>query len=266
MNSFFRKGRDYYMKTTIKVVLIVVSIMALSACNKPLNQGSSDNPSSQSDESNTSKTGQKLAVKTFSSSEGFSCEVHILSSKKGNILIDPGFYDNELAEYVESIGGLDAILITHGHWDNIHALDSIVKANLDAEVFMHELDVPFLRDPHLNCSDINGFSLLVDTKPKTLTEGFYTISGYNIEVLHTPGHTKGSSSFYLPEENILFSGDTFMIPFVGSANHPTGSETDRKTTINQFKERDFRGDMKIYPGHRGNTTYNEMMQTNIDLQ
>ncbi|MBC1982106.1 MBL fold metallo-hydrolase [Listeria welshimeri] len=255
------------MKTISKAVLIIISIMALSACKNLLNQDSINTPSATpSNKSNNTKAKAGLSVKTFSSSEGFSCEVHVLSSEKGNILVDPGFYDNELAEYVKSIGGLDVILITHGHWDNIHALDAIVKANPNAEVFIHELDIPFLRDPHLNCSDINGFSLLVDTKPKTFTEGFYTFSGYHIEVMHTPGHTIGSSSFYLPEENILFSGDTFMLPFVGSADHPTGSETDRNTTINQFKERDFRDDMKIYPGHRGNTTYKEMMEKNIDLQ
>lgn len=257
------------MKNMLKVILIAVSFLCLSSCANPLNKNSSNTPpvpASQSGEQNNNKTSTEFTVKTFSSSEGFSCDVHVLSSKKGNILIDPGFYDDKLADYVETIGGLDAILVTHGHWDNLHELDKVAKANPEAEVFMNELDLPFLRDPHLNCSDINGFSLLVDTKPQTFTEGLYKIGGYDIEVIHTPGHTIGSSSLYLPEENIMFSGDTFMIPFVGSADHPTGNEEDRETTINKFKERDFPDDMKIYPGHRGNTTYKEMLKTNIDLQ
>lgn len=208
----------------------------------------------------------EIEVRTFSSTHGFSSEVHVLHSEKGNILVDPGFYSDALAAYVESIGGLDAILITHGHWDNIHALDAAVKANPDAEVYIHELDYEFLRDPHLNCSDINGFSLIVETKPLTLTEGFYHIGGYDFEVMHTPGHTCGCCCFYFEEENILFSGDTFMIPFVGSADHPTGSEKDRAATIEAFKQRTFPNDMKVYPGHRGNTTYVEMMKSNVDLQ
>ena len=56
-------------------------------------------------------------VRSFQSTKGFSSTVHVLSSKKGNILFDPGHYSEELSEYVDSIGGLDVILITHGHWD-----------------------------------------------------------------------------------------------------------------------------------------------------
>lgn len=209
---------------------------------------------------------ETLTVKTFSSTSGFSGEVHVMSSSKGNVLVDAGFYDKNLADYVESIGGLDAILLTHGHWDHTHALDDAAKANPDAKVYIHELDVPFLRDPHLNCSDINGFSLLVDTKPLTFTEGMIQVGDYEIEVMHTPGHTSGSSCFYLEEENILFTGDTFMLPFNGSPDHPTGNKTERQETIEKFKARSFKDDMKIYPGHQGNTTYKEMMETNVDLQ
>ncbi|EAC6450091.1 MBL fold metallo-hydrolase [Listeria monocytogenes] len=251
------------MKKIVTVILIAVAILSLSACNE---KQSKDTISSKSDTKQAGGTAKSLSVRTFSSTKGFSSEVHVMSSEKGNILVDPGFYNDDLAEYVKSIGGLDAILITHGHWDNMHALDEAVKANPDAKVFIHELDVPFLRNPHLNCSDINGFSLLIDTKPQTFTEGVYNIGGYDIEVIHTPGHTCGSSCFYLPEENILFSGDTFMIPFVGSAEHPTGNETNRMSSINNFKQSHFADDMKIYPGHRGNTTYKEIMETNIDLQ
>ncbi len=191
----------------------------------------------------------------------------MLSSDKGNILIDPGFYSDDLAAYVEEIGGLDAILITHGHWDNIHALDAAVAANPDAEVYIHRLDYDFLRDPVLNASLPNGFSLAVETQPLTFDEeGFYDIGGYHFELIHMPGHTCGCCCFYFEEENILFRGDMFMIPFVGSADHPTGSEIDRAASIEKFKNFGFPDDLKIYPGHRGNTTYGEMLKTNVDLQ
>lgn len=211
-------------------------------------------------------TQPSVTARRFESTGGFSSTVHVLSSEKGNILIDPGHYSEELAAYVESIGGLNAILITHGHWDNIHALDEAVAANPDTEVYIHELDIPFLRDPHLNCSDINGFSLLVDTLPAVFVEGVQEIGGYVVEVIHSPGHTCGSCMFYFRDENILFGGDTIMATTVGSAAHPTGSEEERTATIEMFKERDFPDDMKVLSGHGEDTVYADLMQSNADLQ
>lgn len=205
-------------------------------------------------------------VRSFQNKGRFSSTVHVLSSEKGNILIDPGHYSEELSRYVESIGGLDAILITHGHWDNIYSLDEAAAANPNAKIYIHELDYNFLRDPVLNCSDINGFSLMLDTKPLTFTEGTYTIGGYTFEIIHTPGHTCGSSIFYFEEENILFGGDTIMSELVGSAEHPTGNEKERENTIKKFKQLKFSDDMKVFGGHRKNTVYKELMKINKDLQ
>ena len=148
----------------------------------------------------------------------------------------------------------------------IHALDEVVAANPRAQIYIHELDFAFLRDPRLNYSDINGFSLMVDTKPQTFTEGTYTIGGYTFEIIHTPGHTCGSSIFYFEEENVLFGGDTIMAELVGSARHPTGNENDRENTIKMFKQMKFSDDMKVFGGHGKYTIYKNLMKTNVDLQ
>ena len=148
----------------------------------------------------------------------------------------------------------------------IHALDEVVAANPRAQIYIHELDFAFLRDPRLNYSDINGFSLMVDTKPQTFTEGTYTIGGYTFEIIHTPGHTCGSSIFYFEEENVLFGGDTIMSELVGSAEHPTGNVKERENTIKKFKQLKFSDDMKVFGGHRKNTVYKELMKINKDLQ
>ena len=205
-------------------------------------------------------------VRSFRNTKSFSSTVHVISSEKGNILIDPGHYSDELSKYVDSIGGLDAILITHGHWDNIYALDKVAAANPGAKIYIHEFDYDFLRDPVLNCSDINGFSLMVDTKPQTFTEGKFIIGGYTFEIIHTPGHTCGSCIFYFEEENVLFGGDTIMAELVGSAKHPTGNEKERQDTIKMFKQLKFSDDMKVFGGHGKNTIYKDLMKTNVDLR
>lgn len=261
----------------IKIVSIVL-LLFIFACGKSEEGENNFLYFFKEEQNNSKKSGDEITrltgkansisgeVRSFQNTKRFSSTVHVLSSEKGNILIDPGHYSEELSRYVESIGGLDAILITHGHWDNIYALDEVTAANPKAEVYIHELDYAFLRDPVLNCSDINGFSLLIDTKPRTFTEGIYTIGGYTFEVIHTPGHTCGSCIFYFAEENVLFGGDTIMAELVGSAKHPTGNEKERENTVKMFKQLKFSNDMKVFSGHGKNTVYSELMKTNKDLQ
>ncbi len=209
-----------------------------------------------------------ITVRKFDSTgpRAWTASFHVISSEKGNILIDPGKYDDELAEYIESIGGVEAILITHGHWDKLRGLDEAVAANPDATVYVHELDYPYFSDPVRNCSIEQGFEGITETPAETLVEGTYQIAGYTVEVIHTPGHTEGSSLFYFPDENMLIGGDTIMADLVAGSEHPGGNEADRQASIQKFKELVFPDDMKIYSGHGADTTYAELMQTNRDLQ
>jgi len=209
-----------------------------------------------------------VIVQRFNSNSphGWEADFHVISSKKGNILIDPGKYDDELASYIKSIGGVEAILITHGHWDKLRGLDEAVAANPGVAVYVHELDYPYFKDPVRNCSIENDFEGITETKAQTLTEGAYKIAGYMVRVIHTPGHTEGSVLYYFPDENILIGGDTIMLDLVGSSRHPGGNEADRQASIAKFKELTFPDDMKIYCGHGADTTYAELMRTNRDLK
>lgn len=160
------------MKKISTILLIAFTVLSLAACSA-LPDEAAPSISTVIEKSILQSSGDMenafVTVRTFSSQRGFSSEVHVLHSEKGNILFDPGFYADELKDYVESIGGIDVILISHAHWDNVHALDEAVAANPGVQVFMPESEEAFLTDPHLNCSDINGFSLIVETKPGHFT-------------------------------------------------------------------------------------------------
>ncbi len=209
-----------------------------------------------------------VIVRGFDSTgpRAWAASFQVISSEKGNILIDPGKYDDELAQYITSIGGVDAILITHGHWDKLRGLDEAVAANPGTTVYVHELDYPYFTDPVRNCSIEQGFEGTTAIKAETLAEGAYEIGGYAVDVIHTPGHTEGSSLFYFPNENILIGGDTIMAAQVAGSEHPGGNEDDRQASIVKFKQLAFPDDMKIYSGHGVDTTYAELMKTNRDLQ
>lgn len=209
-----------------------------------------------------------IKVRKFDSTDalGWSASFHVISSKKGNILIDPGKYDKELADYIKSIGGIDAILITHGHWDKLRGLDHAISDNPNAIVYVNELDYPYFQDPIRNCSIEQGFKGITKTKAQTLTEKTYKIANYMIKVIHTPGHTEGSSLFYFPDENILIGGDTIMADLVGSSKHPGGNEEDRQASIKKFKQFIFPDNMRIYSGHGEDSIYSKLMKRNIDLK
>ncbi len=205
-----------------------------------------------------------MTVKQFNDSDPafFSCSVYVLSSEKGNILIDPGFYNQEIKEYLQTIGGPDAILLTHGHFDHIRGLDALKADYPDTEVYINELDEPFLRDSHLNGSDSKNFSLVLKTKPVALKESKYLIGGYAIEFVHLPGHTIGNSVYYFRDEKILFAGDFLLADVATTTFRPTGSDADQGTSIRRFKEQSFPDDTEVYFGHRRNVAYGELVKCN----
>lgn len=216
--------------------------------------------------SNRSK--ENIMVRQFVNSEYFSCSLYILSSEKGNLLIDPGYYDNEIKDYIESVGGLDAIIMTHGHLDHIMGLDLIKKDYPDVKVYINRLEKDFLYNPGLNCSKWNGFDLIMETRDISLfDEGETTIGGYDIEIIHTPGHTKGSSIIWFKDENLLFTGDFILEEDIGRTDLPTASESDMENSIGKFREIRFPDDMKVYFGHGDDYfTYKELMERNEYLR
>lgn len=206
-----------------------------------------------------------MRVKMFQSSYQFSCNVYVVSSDKGNILIDPGHYDGEIKKYIDQIGGLYVILLTHGHWDHTYGLDRLKEDFPDVPVYMPEDGHDFLQDPHLNGSSINGFEEYVQTDVNTIPEGELKIGDHDIEVINTPGHCRGCVLYYFKNENVLFTGDTIMRD-VASPIRLTGSEADQKESIRKFIHLGYRKDTPVYPGHGAETTYGFLMDNNVEVK
>ncbi|EAH3791902.1 MBL fold metallo-hydrolase [Listeria monocytogenes] len=257
------------MKKWIPTVIFIMTIvLVLGGCSVGKNTSNEKFSSFSSSGKEPESSSDDVNVRTFESTgpRAWDAKFQVISSDKGNILVDPGKYDDELSNYIESIGGLDAILITHGHWDKLRGLDEAVAANANIKVYVHEKDYPYFKNTTLNASAEQGFDGATGTKAETLSEGNYETGGYPITVIHTPGHTEGSVLYYFPEENILIGGDTIMADKVGSSKHPGGSESERQSSIEEFKQLTFPEDMKIYIGHGETTTYAELLKTNSDLQ
>ncbi len=272
------------MKKIASIVMSAMIALTLAACSAsenaniseitPTGSTMSEQPSTPASTSvsaeNTSPTAAfPVNVRSFDSTSpaAWTATFQVISSEKGNILVDPGKYDDEVANYIKSIGGVEAILITHGHWDKLRGLDEALTANPNAKVYIHELDKPYMLDPVRNCSIENGFEGTTQADANTFSEGVYEIAGYSIEIIHLPGHTEGDSVLYFKNENIMIGGDAIMPTIVGSSRHPGGNEQDRQASIEKFKKLRFPADMILYHGHGSDTiSYENLMKTNRDLQ
>ena len=172
-------------------------------------------------------------------------------------LVDPSFsQDGGLINHIHKLNiKIVAILITHGHWDHISSLEEICKEFPDARVYIGEEEADFLSNAHYNLSQEafdDGYPVKVVTYvPEHLikvSDGeIIKEAGFEIKVIHTPFHTKGSVCYYLEKEKALFSGDTLFFSTIGRTDLPTGSNRTVESSLAKLKA--LPEGIKVYPGH-----------------
>lgn len=164
------------------------------------------------------------------------------------IMIDSGMGLTERVPKTVKEKGLaiDIIIDTHCHVDHIGGN----KFFPDAKIYAHELDAPDIETGSLKTLWDFGFEQpLKFPVTKKLKEGDIINSGaYQLQVIHTPGHTEGSISLYEPERKILFSGDCVFDMGIGRMDFPTGNPRQMKQSLQKLLEFDIE---EIYAGHGG---------------
>lgn len=193
----------------------------------------------------------------FISTQEFSSNVYLIVNNGQGILIDPGSASHKLQEKLSSIN-LQAILLTHGHFDHIKGLN---KLNFTCPLFCGE-EKDFLSNPHKNGSyDFNEEVSI--KKPFTLLkEGNLHIGNFDITCFYAPGHTEGGFIFYLKKEKAIFFGDTVLGDSYGIYHLYSGSYQRLKNTLNNIKFLPFEDDDICYFGHGEEMTYKELKKIN----
>lgn len=136
--------------------------------------------------------------------------------QKGNecLIVDPACN----FEFIKNIIGdlkLVGILVTHYHFDHIGALNEL-KKHYNVSIFD-------------NTNDLN------------------TLDNFDFEIIHNPGHSSDSVSFYFKEEACMFVGDFIFKRTIGRTDLETGNMKEMLKSLETIKK--YADDILIYPGH-----------------
>ena len=168
------------------------------------------------------------------------------------LIVDPGDAPDKIFRKVDQMQGKPvAILLTHGHFDHIMAVED-VRARYQIPVYACREEEEMLLDPSVNMTIYRkSCSLEADV---LLDDGqIFEVAGFSIQMFHTPGHTKGSCCYYIEEEGVLFSGDTLFHGSVGRTDFPGGSSARIIKSLHRLLEV-LPESTEVFPGHDTSTT------------
>jgi hydroxyacylglutathione hydrolase len=177
------------------------------------------------------------------------------------VVIDTGLDNAELLGYLERAKlNPSALLLTHGHLDHILGVELMREKYPDIKLYIHADDAVMLGDASANMSAYSAVYDNFTAKPADVLpcDGqILHLCGFEIKVLHIPGHTAGGVSFHFPKEKAIFTGDCLFAGSIGRTDFPGYNEVQcRMQLINGIKEKiiPLGDDVKIYPGHGPATT------------
>jgi hydroxyacylglutathione hydrolase len=178
------------------------------------------------------------------------------------LIVDPGDEAERLLQAIDALGvSLDAILLTHTHFDHIGAVAPVARAS-GAEVWVPELE-------RIVLADINSYVPWPEFGPFESYEAEHTLrggeklelAGFEIDVLFTPGHSPGHVTYSIPDEGAVFSGDVLFQGSVGRTDLPGADWGTLLGSIGMLVE-SLPPETTIYPGHMGTTTLGAERATN----
>ncbi|NLB18149.1 MAG: MBL fold metallo-hydrolase [Syntrophomonadaceae bacterium] len=148
-------------------------------------------------------------------------------------VVDPGY---EPKRYIRELEQMDlqvlGILLTHHHYDHVGAVEAIVQ-RFDCPVYLHRED----------CDQYGKPVDMVMEHDQTILLGDEVI-----QVIHTPGHTRGSVCFYSEKSKLAFTGDTIFNVDLGRTDLADGSPRQMEESIRNVISK-WGNDITIYPGH-----------------
>jgi len=182
------------------------------------------------------------------------------------VVIDPGDEADRILGAVTELGlTVEAVLLTHTHFDHVGAVAPVARAT-GAPVYVSEIERPVL-------ADIMRYVPFAGIGPYESYEADHTlkggerleIAGLEIDVLFTPGHSPGHLTFSIPSEQAIFSGDVLFRGSVGRTDLPGGDWATLLGSIRGLVET-LPEETAVYPGHMEVTSLGAERRTNPFLE
>ena len=171
---------------------------------------------------------------------GTNCYILIDDKTNKAAVIDPGGNADDILEALRADGlEVEYILLTHGHYDHTTGVPQLHAALPQAKIYIHQADA--------NGAGSTLFPLAGQVDELLLYDEGDTLAlgGLTIQVLHTPGHSKGS--VVLKVGDVLFCGDTLFAGSCGRTDLPGGNEAALKDSLHRL--RDIKQEYRVFPGH-----------------
>jgi hydroxyacylglutathione hydrolase len=183
------------------------------------------------------------------------------------VIVDPGEEADKLLGALEALGvqSLEAILLTHTHFDHIGAVAPVARAT-GAPVYCPERETQVLADI-MAYVPWPGFGPFESYEADHTVAGGETLelAGLTFEVTFTPGHSPGHVTYAVRDAPALFSGDVLFEGSVGRVDLPGGDWPTLLASIETLMA-SYPEQSTVYPGHMGVTTLARERATNPFLR
>ena len=172
---------------------------------------------------------------------------------KSCCVIDPGYDADLILDKLDDLGlTLEAILLTHGHFDHVGAVKELASET-GCDVYLHPDDLAM--PPMMTAGPLYY--------TKTYTEGTQLkLAGLDITVLHTPGHTPGSVCLLIGDT--LITGDTLFAGSCGRTDLPGGDCATIRASLNRLAG--IEANLWVLPGHGGTSQLRDEKRYNPYLR
>lgn len=178
------------------------------------------------------------------------------------LIVDPGEEaDRILAEVEETDAEVEAILITHCHFDHVGAVAPVAKAT-GAPVYCPEIEVPVLADimSYVPWAEFGPYESY-DADETVRGGETLELAGLVLDVIFTPGHSPGHVTYSVRGEEAIFSGDVLFQGSVGRVDLPGGDGPTLMQSIRTLVDSHPLATV-VHPGHMGLTTLGAEQATN----
>ena len=180
-------------------------------------------------------------------------------------VIDPGSESDRIRTFLKSTGlRVGVVILTHGHFDHITAVNRVLAENPYTKGYMHSADDEFAFSPRNQMPPYPTTGRPVKLDVTKNNGDLISCGKLTARIIHTPGHTPGSWCLYFEQNKLLISGDTLFKGSIGRTDFPGGNMEEMEKSLQLLQQ--LPDETLVIPGHGPYTTIGHEKESNSYLR